>query len=72
MFRLIGIGAALGIAGGWAIGLAMRSLLVGIGATDPATYGAVLGLVTVSGIVATYVPAHRALSIDPMSVLKRE
>jgi putative ABC transport system permease protein len=71
-FRLIGVGAALGIAGGWAIGLAMRNLLFGVGATDPATYAAVLTLVALCGFVATYLPAHRAMSIDPMAVLKRE
>jgi predicted permease len=71
-FRLIGIGAGLGIAGGWAIGLSMRNLLFGVGATDPATYAAVLSLVAFCAFVATYLPAHRAMSIDPMTVLKRE
>ena len=71
-FRLIGVGGALGVAGGWAAGLAMRNILFGVGAADPATYAAVLGLVTFCGLVATYVPAHRAISIDPIAVLKRE
>ena len=71
-FRLIGVGGALGVAGGWAAGLAMRNILFGVGAADPGTYAAVLGLVTVCGLVATYVPAHRAMSIDPIAVLKRE
>lgn len=70
--RLLGIGAALGIGGGWAIGLAMRNILFGVGAIDPATYTAVLSLVAICGFVATYLPAHRAISIDPMTVLKRE
>jgi putative ABC transport system permease protein len=70
--RLIAAGAALGVAGGWSIAAAMRSILFGVGALDPLTYAAVLTLVTTCGLAATYLPAHRALSIDPVSVLKRE
>jgi hypothetical protein len=71
-FCLIGCGAVLGIAGGWAIGLTMRSLLFGVGASDPVTYAAVLSLVALCGFVATYLPAHHAMSIDPMTILKRD
>jgi putative ABC transport system permease protein len=71
-FRLIGIGAVLGVLSGWIIGLTMRSLLPGVGATDPAIYAAVLALVALCGFIATYVPAYRAMSIDPMAVLKRD
>ena len=66
------IGVALGIAGGWAIGVAMRNILFGVGAADPLTYAAVMVIVAGSAAVATYLPAHRALSIDPVAVLKRE
>jgi putative ABC transport system permease protein len=71
-FRLIGAGAALGALVGWAIGLAMRNILFGVGAADPLTYAAVLAIVGICGAVATYLPAHRAIAIDPMAVLKRE
>ena len=71
-FRLIGFGALLGITAGWAIGAAMRNVLSGVGATDPATYASVIGIILVCGLVATYVPAARAMSIDPMAVLKRD
>jgi len=50
----------------------MRNILFGVGAADPVTYAAVFALVGVSGAAATYVPAHRAIAIDPMAVLKRE
>ena len=70
--RLIGIGAALGVAGGWAIGLAMRNILFGVGATDPATYAAVLSIVALCGSSRRVCPRMRAMSIDPMAVLKRE
>jgi putative ABC transport system permease protein len=70
--RLIAIGAALGIAAGWAISLTMGSVLFGVSATDPATYLVVLALLGASAAAASLVPAQRAMSIDPVSVLKRE
>ncbi len=71
-FRLIGIGIALGLLGGWAIGLTMRNILFGVGAIDLPTYVAVLAVVGAGGFVATYLPAHRVVSIDPAVVLKRD
>jgi putative ABC transport system permease protein len=70
--RLFALGAALGGAAGWAIGLTMRGLLVRIGAADPVTYVSAFGLIALCAMVATYVPAFRAISIDPMAVLKRD
>ncbi|MBZ5555862.1 MAG: ABC transporter permease [Acidobacteriia bacterium] len=71
-FRLIGLGVACGMLGGWAIGLTMRNILFGVGAIDPLTSLAVLALVGLGGFVATYLPAHRVVSIDPAVVLKRD
>lgn len=71
-FRLLAIGAVLGVAGGWAIGAAIRNTLFGVSAADPLTYAVVLALVAASGACAACVPAYRALSIDPVTVLKRE
>jgi putative ABC transport system permease protein len=71
-FRLIGIGVVFGLLGGWAIGLTMRNILFGVGAIDPLTYLAVLAIVGAGGFVATYLPAHRVVSIDPAVVLKRD
>src|SRR5207245_5909974 len=71
--RLMAVGVCIGAAAGWAIGMTIRgSLLFGVSAADPLTYALVLGLLGVSGLVARCVPARRAISIDPMTVLKRE
>ena len=70
--KLIAAGAVLGIVGGWTIALLMDSVLFGVSATDPATYLLVLALLGVTAAVASFVPAQRAMSIDPVSVLKRE
>ena len=71
-FRLVGAGVVVGLLGGWAIGLTMQSLLFGVGAADPLTYAVVLAVVAAGGFLATYLPAHRVVSIDPAIVLKRE
>ena len=70
--RLMAIGAVLGMAGGWAIGASIRSILYGVGAADPLTYAAVVALAGTCGFAAAYLPTRRAISIDPVSVLKRE
>jgi putative ABC transport system permease protein len=71
-FRLIGVGIAFGAIVALLIGLGMRSVLIGIGATDPLTYGTVFAMLAASGLVAAYVPALRALSTDPATVLRSE
>jgi ABC-type lipoprotein release transport system permease subunit len=50
----------------------MHSLLFGVGAADPFTYAFVLAVVAAGGLLATYLPAHRVVSIDPVIALKRE
>ena len=67
---------ALGIAAGVVVSLAMSQLLTrllfGITATDPATYSAVIVVLLASAVVATWIPARRALRIDPMRALRNE
>ena len=70
--RLMAIGTALGMAGGWAIGVAIRNILFGVGAADPLTYAVVVAIVGTCGVAAAYLPTRRAMSIDPVSVLKRQ
>ncbi len=71
-FKPIAIGIGLGALGGWGVGRTMRSVLFETSALDPSTYVTVIALLAIGGLVASFVPAHRAGSIDPMSVLKRE
>jgi macrolide transport system ATP-binding/permease protein len=70
--RLAAIGAGLGAAFGLATSRAMSSLLFGVSASDPLTFAAVVCVVTLAGGIAAYIPARRALHVDPMVALRYE
>ncbi|HKU26034.1 MAG TPA: ABC transporter permease [Candidatus Sulfotelmatobacter sp.] len=50
----------------------MRSMIYGVTATDPLTFGGVALLLILIATAACYVPARRAMQIDPMSALRHE
>jgi putative ABC transport system permease protein len=50
----------------------MSSMLVGVGATDPATFGAMALLFLVLATVACWLPARRAARLDPNVALRDE
>jgi putative ABC transport system permease protein len=65
-------GLALGLAGAWLLAGAMSKILYGVAATDPGTYIAVALLLCVIAAAASWVPARRAVRIDPIVVLREE
>ncbi len=65
-------GLALGIAAAWGLSRTMSKLLFGVAASDPATYAAVAGLLCAIAAAACWIPARRAVRIDPISVLREE
>jgi putative ABC transport system permease protein len=70
--RLAGVGIAIGIAGALALSRVIASLLFGVSATDPLVYaglGALLGTVAVA---ACWMPARRAIRVDPAVALRAE
>jgi putative ABC transport system permease protein len=68
--------SAVGVAGGFVAALvltrAMSSMLVGVTATDPATFAAITGLFFLIGAVASWAPARRAAALDPNTTLRME
>jgi len=68
--------ALMGVAAGlvMAVGLTrlMSGLLYGVRPTDPATFGGVAILLTAVSILASYIPARRAVGVDPTVALRHE
>jgi predicted permease len=69
---LVLVGFAAGFAGAAAATRGLRSLMFGVSALDPLTYAAVVVLLVVMAIVASAVPAWRAVSVDPVRTLRAE
>jgi putative ABC transport system permease protein len=69
---LAGIGAALGLVAAAGLTRLMSSLLFGVTALDPVTYTAVSALLIVAGVLASYLPARRAIAVDPVQALRAD
>ncbi|MDE3153652.1 MAG: ABC transporter permease [Acidobacteriota bacterium] len=70
--KLLVAGAAVGVAGAWAVTRGLSGLLYGVTATDPLTYAVLAALLVAIGTVASYIPARRATRVDPMTALRSE
>jgi predicted permease len=67
---LAGAGVALGLAAAAGLTHLMSSLLFGVTALDPLTYAVVSALLLVVSVLASYLPARRAMVIDPVRALR--
>ena len=69
--RLAALGVTLGVAAALALGRGMAGLLFGVEPADPVTLAAVAGVLAVTAVGASYLPARRAARVDPATVLRQ-
>ncbi|HSA57404.1 MAG TPA: ABC transporter permease [Gemmatimonadaceae bacterium] len=70
--RLTGLGLLVGVVAAFALTRVLANLLFGVSATDAATFVAVLPVLVVVALLATWLPVRRATRIDPLQALREE
>jgi predicted permease len=69
---LVGAGVAIGLVAALAMTKFLASFLVGVTSYDPVTFVTVAFLLVLTAFIACYIPAHRAMGVDPMEALRYE
>jgi predicted permease len=70
--RLAGIGVAVGAAAAAGAVRLLANMLFGVPPLDPATFGVVIAVLVTIALLASYLPARRAMAIDPVLALRQE
>ena len=69
---LVALGVLIGVPAAMAAGRLMSNMLYGVSPYDAPTYLGVTALLAVAGLAASYLPARRAMRIDPIEALRAE
>jgi predicted permease len=69
---LAGIGVFIGLAGAFALTRLMSNSLYGVSASDPLTFVGVSLLLVAVAVAGCFIPAHRAMRVDPLIALRHE
>lgn len=68
--RLLAGGLALGVAGAWAVGRAMQTVLFGVGAVHAGVLALAAAVLVAVVLAATFLPSHRAARVSPLEALR--
>lgn len=71
-FKLVGLGVAFGLAGALIVTRILANLLFRVSPEDPATYAGLVLLILLVALAACFIPAVRAMKIDPISTLREQ
>jgi predicted permease len=70
--RLVGLGVAVGILAAWVASRLVAAMLFGLTATDPLTILGATLMLMLAALLAAFLPARRAIQVDPMVALRHE
>jgi predicted permease len=70
--RLVAVGVGVGVIAAAGVTRVIATLLYDVSPTDPVSFAAVIGVLAGVGLLASYIPARRAIAIDPVTALRNE